>query len=482
MRCLALAQAWQDSGGDVIFVTGRLEVPLERRLKSGDLKVIHLEDQPGGTDDAIETASLARGESAAWVVLDGYHFDVGYQRVIKDAGLRLLLIDDNGHGSHYHADVVLNQNIHADEELYARRAADTRLLLGNRYALLRREFFRWQGWTRDIPEVARKVLVTLGGGDSDNVTLKVIRALQQVEVEGIEVVVVVGPANPHEASLRERLVGSPFAVQLLSSVRDMPQLMTWADVAISGGGSTCVELAFMGLPSLVLTLAHNQVLGVERLHTEGVALSLGWHHEVSCEKMSCAIRELLVTSEMRQEMARRGPELVDGKGTERVLMSMDDRAINLRQVCEKDWRLLWEWANEKDVRSVSFTSGIIPREKHVQWLKSKLNNPNCIFYIVSNGKGEPIGQVRYDLDGEEAVISISIDLRFRGQGYGRLAILLSSQKIFDTSDARIIHAYAKQSNELSVRAFLKAGFKNTGTRMIRGHQAIDFVLTKDPMV
>lgn len=35
----------------------------------------------------------------------------------------------------------------------------------------------------------------------------------------------------------------------------MPELMAWADLSIAAGGSTNWELAFMGLPSLVITIA-----------------------------------------------------------------------------------------------------------------------------------------------------------------------------------------------------------------------------------
>ncbi len=49
----------------------------------------------------------------------------------------VLAVDDYGHAGHYTADLVLNQNLHAREELYQDREAHTRLLLGNRFALLR---------------------------------------------------------------------------------------------------------------------------------------------------------------------------------------------------------------------------------------------------------------------------------------------------------------------------------------------------------
>ncbi len=482
MRCLALAQAWQSGGRRVIFLMA-MEAPiLEERLKSEGMEVAHLTVQPGGVGDAVKTAGLAQEVGAAWVVVDGYRFDAGYQRAIKDLGVRLLFIDDNGQADHYYADIVVNQNIHAHAGLYTNREPYTQLLLGTRYTLLRHEFSGWRRWKRQIPEAARKVLVTLGGGDADNVTLKVIRALNQVDIQDIEVAVIVGPSNPHMAALRKAVARSPFTVHLLPSVENMPEFMAWADVAISAGGSTSWELAFMGLPSLVFILADNQLPAVERLHTQGVALNLGCHQRLSCAEISHAIKRLLMTSGIRQEMASRGRELVDGEGVDRVIMQMKKMTLRFRKVCEKDCRLLWEWANERDVRSVSFRSETVPWEEHVQWLKSNLRDPNCIFHIVSNEEGTPIGQVRYDISGNEAVISISIDRKFRGRGYGSVTILLSSQEVFDTSDVRIIHAYVKQSNGFSARAFLKAGFKDMGTKAIHGHRAMAFALTKDAMV
>jgi UDP-2,4-diacetamido-2,4,6-trideoxy-beta-L-altropyranose hydrolase len=192
MRCLALAQGWQDAGGHAIFAMAT-EVPnLEGRLKSEGVEVVHLAVKPGSSDDAIATGNLAREIGAAWVVVDGYRFTADYQRRIKDSEMRLLFVDDYGHTDRYYADVVLNQNRHAHEGLYVKREPHTRLLLGTHYALLRREFLRWQGWQREIPPVARRMLVTMGGGDPDNVTLKVILALNQMDLPELEVNVVVG--------------------------------------------------------------------------------------------------------------------------------------------------------------------------------------------------------------------------------------------------------------------------------------------------
>ncbi|CAD5926420.1 Spore coat polysaccharide biosynthesis protein SpsG [Planktothrix agardhii] len=322
MRCLALAQAWQDTQGQPIFIMANPIPALEERLKSEGMKVVHLAAEPGSLADAQETAALAHQFNASWVLLDGYQFGSEYQQTIKNSGLNLLFIDDYGHAEHYYADVVLNQNISAEEEWYQHREPYTQLLLGTRYTLLRREFWQWQGWQRTVPPVAKKVLVTLGGADPDNVTLKVIQSLQIVEVEELEAVVVVGGSNPHYENLKMAVQDSRYPIQVQQNVTNMPELMAWADMAISAGGSTCWELAFMGLPSILLILADNQRAIAQKLATLNLAVNLGWHQDVTIEEIGLALRESIGDRPKRETMSKRERELVDGNGARRVVSEM----------------------------------------------------------------------------------------------------------------------------------------------------------------
>lgn len=318
MRCLALAQVWKDKGGRVVFLTAQVSPLLKKRLYSEAMDVLDLPVQAGGTDDARQTAELSRRLGVSWVVVDGYHFGAEYQRIIKNHGQHLLFVDDNGHSNHYYADLILNQNAHAVADLYVRREPYTRLLLGTRYALLRREFRKWAGWHRKIPEIARKVLVTLGGGDQDNATMKVIDSLQHIQTGGLEVVIVAGGSNPHLGQLQSAAEASTVPMRVEINVTNMPELMAWADIAVSAGGGTCWELAFLGLPNLILILADNQRPIAERLEHLGVAENLGWHSNVSPGEISAALYRLLSDSSLRSLMSERGRELVDGKGADRI--------------------------------------------------------------------------------------------------------------------------------------------------------------------
>ena len=318
MRCLAFEQHWRHAGGHSVFVTCMNTPSIKARLQLEGIETIQLPINPGSIDDAKQTINLAKKTSASWIVVDGYHFDSNYQQIIKDSGLNLLLIDDNGSAVHYYADILLNQNVHADENLYSSREPFTCLLLGTRYALLREEFLRWQGWKREIPETARNLLVTLGGSDPENVTQKVIQAINQTKFNNLNVIIVAAN-NQYYEELESEVQKSKVTIKLKRNVLSMSDLMAWADMAVSAGGTSTWELAFMGLPMLTIAIADNQCQIVEELSKAGVALNLGWHQNTTSFGIAKVISKLLEDVGMRAEMSRRGQILVDGKGADRVL-------------------------------------------------------------------------------------------------------------------------------------------------------------------
>jgi len=479
MRCLALAQAWQEEGGQAVFVLSSEAPALHTRIKAEGMEVRQITVQPASREDAQETAGFACKLDARWVVVDGYSFGADYQRILKDSGLQLLFVDDYGHAGCYHADLVLNQNIHANEGLYLSRALHSQLLLGTRYALLRREFWPWQGRERVIPEVACKVIVTMGGSDPDNVTLKVIEALQHVGIRDLEAVVVVGNCNPHLQELDRAIRHSKVPIRLEHNVTDMTGLMAWADLAVSAGGSTCWELAFMGLPSLVLVQAENQEPIAAGLEAANGAVSLGYAAGLTTLEITQAIIGLANAPHKRRVLAQCGQKLVDGMGALRVVRQMQGGRLTLRPVQADDCHLIWEWANDPAARTVSFSPEPIPWDQHEKWFAARLTDPNTIFYIALDASGVPVGQVRYQIEGREAIISVSLAPEQRGKGYGSILIQLASDKVLQTQPVEIIHAYVKPENAVSARAFRKAGFTESGTVSPRGKASLCYVLQKD---
>lgn len=318
MRCLALAQGWQTQGGKVVFITHCESEVLHRRLSYQGVEVVRLEHSYPHSSDPETTRRLLREVPTAIVVIDGYHFDSEYHGILQQDIQKLLVIDDTAHLPFYDADVILNQNIYAADLSY-NCPGETRLLLGARYALLRDEFLAWQNWERSIPIVARKILVTMGGSDQHNQTLKVVRALQHLEIEDLSVRAVIGASNPHLQTVQTFVNDSSVKIELIHNATNMAELMAWADIAVSAAGSTCWELAYMGLPSVLIVLADNQTGIAEGLDRTGFSYNSGWFEQVTDQAIAEMLSELLTDVALRRSIYKCGRELVDGKGAERVI-------------------------------------------------------------------------------------------------------------------------------------------------------------------
>ena len=315
MRCLALAQAWQDTGGEAVFITACRNDNLLQKLKAEGFTVHLLPSEDSGWE---EVRRIIAGYDNDWVVLDGYHFDETYQQGIKDDGYKLLVIDDRAHLGHYYADIILNQNLHAGQLRYTREP-NAQLLMGTEYTLLRREFLAYKDNGREIPERANKILVTMGGSDPNNISLKVIQALGQVNVPGIEATVAVGVGNQNNGMLEKAVGESPVPVKVVNYANNMPGLMAEADVAVTAVGITLWEICFSGLPALVIAHSDYQRASLRAIEQEGVAVSLGWQQDVVAGEIAEGLRRMIASPELRRSMSCTQQRMVDGLGAKRVL-------------------------------------------------------------------------------------------------------------------------------------------------------------------
>lgn len=508
MRCLALAEPWLQAGSDVTLLTTAPSSALRAHAESLGISLRELSAIPGSPADAAETITLARSLRAAWLVLDGYHFDAAFQRAVKAASLRLLVFDDTGHAAHYSADFILNQNLGATAALYPHHEPTTRLLLGPRFVQLRGEFTRTAAPSStahpcslaSIGEEGRGegasptpcLLVTLGGSDPNNVTAQVLSALQTIP--NLAIAIILGPTNPHADALRAAISHLPSPISIHINPPNLPALMSRADLAICAGGTTAWELSFLGIPILVLVLAENQRNNAEQLAATGAAV------HTSIASLADNLRSLLADVPRRTQMSARARALVDGLGPFRVWLRMNEDALHLRPASGDDCRRVWEWANAPAVRTVSFVSEPIPWEQHAAWFTRKLADANTRLWIAEQPRAPvsapafsdsrapkagletsapPLGQVRYDLDGSTATISVSLDTARRGKNLGALLIWSACQKLLRESAVETIHALIKPDNAASTRAFKKAGFEPAGHTEVKNCAALRFELRRD---
>lgn len=475
MRCLALAQEWRRHDGEVI-VLGRVNSEqLRQRLVAEGCRHVSLpavHPQPEDLQTLVSWLNEKAGQPG-WLVLDGYHFDAGYQQAIRATGWMLLVVDDYAHLPVYHADILLNPNAHACDLTYNTDSATLRLL-GTRYTPLRQEFLLPAEQSPSTAPHAPRILVTMGGADPDNVTSLAIDALMAMGRQDLEVKIVIGTLNPHRQGLLDQLASARFHVEPLDLVANMAPLMRWADITVSAAGSTCWEMAALGVPMVLTVLADNQTLVASSLADLGAAVNLGWFHDWQPKQAADVITSVLANRDLRLAMKANGQKLVDGLGSERIIAQMlTGRAkLTLRPVRDSDCRLLWQWVNEPAVRSASFQSAPITWPEHQQWFLAKRNDSNSLQLIAEDGAGTPIGQVRFDTVDQEAEIDASIEPRWRGSGLGGIMLIQALHALYRHTPIRAVHAHIKSDNERSIRIFGKAGFRKVAEEVIQGQQAV----------
>jgi UDP-2,4-diacetamido-2,4,6-trideoxy-beta-L-altropyranose hydrolase len=301
-----------------MFATAGTPPAIQARLAAEGCDEFSITAGPGTSAGASQTIALAREHKAGWIVVDGYQFNADYQRVLKAAGCKVLFIDDHGHWSHYCADLVLDQNVHVPASAYAERSPNTRLLLGARYILLRREFAKWVEWERPSGSARRKILISMGGSDPDNLTAHAIRALDGTGMENLEITVVVGGSNPHGEQLGRAAEASKNPIRLVRDVRQMPELMAGADVAMIAGGGTLWEALFMQCAVFSYARGSVQKTVVEGLERDGVVVNLGDGADAVSEVVIQTLRQVLDSQEWLESLSRKGRALVDGRGSRRV--------------------------------------------------------------------------------------------------------------------------------------------------------------------
>ena len=238
MRCIALGQSFRRMGGQVTFACGPLPGKLKERIENENFQLLEI----GNSDlasDAQQLNQLINDTRPDWLLLDGYRFDDNYESRLQLNGTRLGCIDDYGHAGHREADLVINQNVFSSEKDY-RHLDSGKLLAGPQYAMLRDEF---QSVDRDAlpnaPLRARRILITFGGSDSENMPARIIGSIDDAAIERSSIDVIVGPGYQHMDSLRPLIKSGRSTIRVHQNVDNMHAIMSRTHLAITAGGSTC---------------------------------------------------------------------------------------------------------------------------------------------------------------------------------------------------------------------------------------------------
>ena len=473
MRCLVLADALAARGFRAHFICrahpGHQEAVIVARGHSATM----LPAVAGGADadgppharwlgadqtsDAAATRATVDGLGGAdLLVVDHYALDRVFETALRSVVGRIAVIDDLADRPH-DCDVLIDQTAGRQAAVYDGLVpAHARLLLGETHALVPPAFAEAR---RPRDGAIRRILVFLGGVDAGNASLDALVGLEAAGVGalGIAVDVLVGGLNPHREALAS-FAESRAWVRLLAPVPSLAPLLAGYDLAIGAGGVSAVERAAAGLPSLTLAVADNQVAAAEALAASGALIFLGRHDAATAGAVADAARLLIRTPSLVAHLAGHAGALCDGHGLSRVVACLADHDIALRRATMEDGERLWRWRNHPDTRRHAGDSAEISLERHLAWLSATFARRNRDLLIGRNAQGD-VGVLRFDVDGETAVVSVYLDPARRGGGLGLPLLEAGTRWLAERRPTiRTVEARVFAANAASRRVFRAAGY------------------------
>jgi UDP-2,4-diacetamido-2,4,6-trideoxy-beta-L-altropyranose hydrolase len=278
MRCLTLAQALKENGAGVKFICRKHKGNLIAKISSSGFNVYELKafeeikvdtrlahshwlgaTQQQDADDCID---IFKAEKIDWLIVDHYALDEEWQKRLKPYCEKLMVIDDLADRKHQ-CDILLDQTFGRQQEDYLALSPQVcELLLGSQYTLLRPEFAKWRPYSlerRSKPEF-KQLLINMGGVDIDNVTEKVLDELKICNLPNdLKITVVMGGAAPHLESVKSKAITLPYKTEVQVDVGNMAEIMANSDISIGAAGSTTWERCCLGLPTIQIVLAKNQI-------------------------------------------------------------------------------------------------------------------------------------------------------------------------------------------------------------------------------
>ncbi|TBL67776.1 UDP-2,4-diacetamido-2,4,6-trideoxy-beta-L-altropyranose hydrolase [Paenibacillus thalictri] len=323
MRCLVAAKEFQKQNYDVIFVTnGDIGLALEELIQKSKMELRKL---PKAEKDSLVIwndffiekdlqlfLDAIHDIKAHIIIVDHYKLNKIWEEKAKLFTNCLFVIDDLANREH-RCNYLLDQNYYYNKPESRYNSLiniNCKLLLGPKYSLLREEFYKLRATSstrlRGVP--LKKILVFFGGSDPTNETSKVVDALLNHKIK-FDVDVVIGGANKNYFNIVAQYKFYPN-VKIYYNISNVAQIMSQNDISIGAGGTTTWERCILGLPSIIICIAENQIGISSEIDQHGAAINLGWHKDVGTKDIIRCLDELILTPQKIEIMSSKSLELM----------------------------------------------------------------------------------------------------------------------------------------------------------------------------
>jgi len=474
MRCLVLAQALKSQNHTVIFATRpqpgdmieyirakgflvhELIQPLQWQSPSYDADYQSWLQVPWQVD---AESLLSKISTVDLLLVDHYGLNKAWEHLVQqELECKVFVIDDLVR--EHQCDLILDQTLMRRKEEYQAVNKNTKILTGCEYSLLNPLFSHYRTQILDdalLPSIPH-ILVSMGGVDRPNATLRVLEAFALHPQPKPQITVLLGPKAPHYLQVKGFCEAHKSWISHFDFSENMAELMLEHSFAIGAPGTTSWERACLGIPSIIVPLADNQKVISENLVKAKAAIKV----ELG-EIASNLLGSYYLLVKQYFEYRATNLKLCDGLGLQRVVQQMKmlfknrNQLIKLRKATKSDIKQVFDWQCQPETRKYALNSDIPNWEGHLSWMSNKLSKTEDFFYILKLiSTNERIGVVRLDkIKKSEYLISIFVDSKHYGKGIAKQALA----NIDMLHSNIIIHATVLEENLASQKLFTSANYQ-----------------------
>jgi len=324
VRCRVLAEELSRRGYGAIMIGPPISVK-DKADEDIFVEWIPREKWLSSEDEANFNLSVLERYNSKHIIIDDYRSDGEHQKILREKGVRIVQQYDASKKQNFAANLVVNGSPYEKAEFYNKDVLydDVEFLLGPKYCILRPIFFDPK---LKESHKEKRILMTFGGGSDRGAILYTLENFYQAIAEkNWKLTIVVSDKNENIEKISNWISSNRCQdIQFLVSPESMAEIMSKCSFAIIGGGTTIFEVAYLGIPALLIPIAENQTNQCVGWNDLGGMKFISSFQELDKNKLKESLMSFLEEPSLIETHRQNLKSIIDENGYKRIL----DKLLN----------------------------------------------------------------------------------------------------------------------------------------------------------
>ena len=317
IRTMDITRELQKNNYEVLFLTKESTIG-SYLLKENNFRYYPLKHQNNFLKSSIDdfTKLFNIYGKVNIIIIDLFDFNKKYDQIsfdkLKKFCKKLIVFSDETEPLNINANIVFAFSINQKPEYY-KDVKNTKYFTGLKYVALKPEYQNVQ--KKIIAKDVKNILVTFGGIDHRYFTEKVMKILNDLNINAT-IIIVAGPGfnNERYDKLKQH---KPENIITERNIKDLLKYFIEADFCICSAGTTLIELLTCGVPCIVLPQTMRENDHAKTMEKKDMIINLGLNFKD--KDLIREVKNLMSDYLKRRSLSESAQNYFDGKGIRRII-------------------------------------------------------------------------------------------------------------------------------------------------------------------